>query len=672
MLRTFCLNRLKSCNIHGGTRNTGMPQLMNSVMVIVSAASRRGVFRAIRQAGHDQIRWVYFGEEVSTAVACERWLERRAKRIEIGEQLRDTAQRSRQAFIEYIGKLSEQHDSESWWLASLSEKNQYVSKVFLHACYVLVALRLIRERDDKGMLLLLVEDRAVRQCLCGQLEAIAESSWLYRERFGERFRVFIRETGEFWARFVHFIGQQFGRLLIARMFGSGAEIHRKYSTPLTLLHSWVDRRSFDESGAYRSINFGDLECYLVSQGRTVAIVPAILPALPFLSGVRALVRSGVPFLLPQRFLRMTDVLREAFRTMARPRPIRWPPFEGVDIFPLIEEDRRQDWLKGRERRNALYVAAVRRWREAGIPIKSFIYTFENHLWEKAYCLAFRRHYPGARLIGYQDANLPMMLLNFFVAKRERALVPLPDVLITNGRYSYNLLMESGHDQVRLRCGGALRYQHLVDLAAEARGTVAAARPVVLVATSMGVSLACELLWKTLQAFERETRVRVVIKCHPGLPFPALATALGLSRLPDHFEVSDLPVKELLRCCHVLFYMDSTTSLESLAMGIPPVHVASDLTLDLNPLEGAPETHRTVRTEEELRRAAVDPFVSSRPTIGGEEAISYFFGPVNDTFYRLFLDSDPQTGPERGRTDSMSEKVPSWIGTRSALQKSTLQ
>lgn len=645
---------------------------MKAVTVIVSAASRREVFRAIRQAGHDQIRWVYLGEAVLTAVACERWLGRRAKRIEIGERLRDTAQRLRQAFIEYTGKLSEQHHSESWWLSSLSEKNQYVSKVFLHVCYVLVALRLIRERDGKGMLLLLVENRAVRQCLRQQLAATAGNDWLSRDRFGERLRLIIWETVEFWARFVHFTGRQIGRLLLARLFAPGQEIHRKRGNPLALLHSWVDRRSFDESGAYRSINFGDLQRYLVSQGLTVAIVPAILPALPFLSGVRALVRSGVPFLLPQRFLRMTDVLREAFRTMARPRPIRWPPFEGLDISPLIEEDRRQDWLKGRERSNALYIAAVRRWREAGIPIQSFIYTFENHLWEKAYCLAFRRHYPGVRLIGYQDANLPMMLLNFFVAKRERTLVPLPDVLITNGRYSYNLLTESGHDQARLRCGGALRYQHLVDLAAEARGTVAAARPVVLVTTSMGMSLACELLWKTLQAFKAETPLKVVIKCHPGLPFPALATALGLSRLPDHFEVSNLPVKELLRHSNVLLYMDSTTSLDSLAMGIPPVHVASDLTLDLDPLEGAPETHRMVRTQEDLRRVVDNLSVSSELMTGGATAISYFFGPVNDTFYRLFLDSDPQTGPERGRTDSMPEEVASWVGTRSALQKSTPQ
>lgn len=615
---------------------------MNSVMVIVSAASRRGVFRAIQQAGHDQVRWVYFGEEVSTAVACERWLERRAKRIEIGERLRETAQRSRQAFIEYIGELSEQHHSESWWLSSLSEKNTYVSKVFLHACYVLVALRLIRERDGKGVLLFLVEDRAVRQCLRGQLLATAGSGWLYRDRFGERFRVFIRETGEFWARFVHFIGQQFGRLLIARMFATGAGIHRKCGTPVTLLHSWVDRRSFDESGAYRSINFWDLERYLVSQGRTVAIVPNILRTLPFHAAIRALIRSRVPFLLPQRFLRMTDVLREAFRTMARPRPIRWPPFEGVDISPLIEEDRRQDWLKGRERSNALYVAAVRRWREAGIPIKSFIYTFENHIWEKAYCLAFRRYYPSALLVGHQDANLSKMSLNFFVAKQEQTLVPLPDLVITNGQYSYDLLAGGGHDLARLRCGGALRYQHLVDLAAEARRTVAAARPVVLVTTSMGVSLACELLWKTLQAFERETWVRVVIKCHPGLPFKALAAALGLHRLPGHFDMSERPVSELLRRSGVLVSMDSTTSLEALALGVPVMHVASDFNLDFDPLEGVPEVRVTVRTSEELRRAAVDACDGAVATRAwrGREIISRFFAPLDAAAYGIFHDPGP--------------------------------
>lgn len=615
---------------------------MKAVTVIVSAASRREVFRAIRQAGSKQIRWVYLGEAVSTAVACERCLEGRAKRVEIGERLRETAQRSRQAFIEYIGELSEHHYSDSWWLSSLSEKNPYVSKVFLHACYILVALQLIGERDGKGVLLLAIEDRAVRQCLRGQLEATAGSGWLCRDRFGERSRVLVRETVEFWTRFVHFIGQQFGRLLIARLFAPGQEIHRKRGNPLALLHSWVDRRSFDESGAYRSINFGDLQRYLVSQGLTVAIVPSILRTLSFHAAVSALIRSRVPFLLPQRFIRMTDVLREAFRTMARPRPICWPSFEGVDISPLIEEDRRQDWLKGRKRSNALYMAAVLRWREAGIPIKSFIYTFENHLWEKAYCLAFRRYYPGTLLVGYQDANLPRMSPNFFMAKRERTLVPLPDLVITNGQHSYDLLAGGGHDQARLRCSGALRYQHLVDLAAEARGTVAAACPVVLIATSMGVSLACELLWKTLQAFERETRVRVVIKCHPGLPFKTLSAAIGLHRLPSHFDISEQPVSELLLRSSVLVYMDSTTSLEALALGVPVVHVASDHSLDLDPLDGVPDVRVTVRTSEELRRAAVgacDGAVAARVS-RGREVISCFFAPLDAAAYGIFRDPNP--------------------------------
>jgi len=620
--------------------------------VIVVPPTRRMVRRALKDSGSEAVAWCYFGETVSSAAACREWLDGLAERIEAGEFLQEMARDKRQSYIEFMGELSRRYSSDSWWLASLSEKNPYISKVFLRACSVLVADRLVRERDGKGILLLVVEDRALRQCLSGHLRPGLGNDLLCPEGFGEGFRVRVRQIAEFWARWVHFLGRQFSRLLIARMFVSGEEIQRRRGVGLTLIHSWVDSRAFDGTGAYRSIHFGDLDRYLASQGRTVAIVPGILPSLSFRSGVRALVRSGVPFLLPQRFLRLSDVLREAWRSLRRPPEIACPPFEHVDISALIEEDRQQDWMLGRPRVNAMLGSVVRRWYEAGIRIESFVYTFENHLWEKAYCLAFRRHYAGVRLVGYQNVNLPSLSLNFFVAEPERALMPLPDLLIANGRYSFELLAHDGHDPERLRCGGALGYLHLAGLAArEPARSLGSARDrsaprfTVLVTTSNGVPLACELLWKAIQAFTAELGIRVLIKCHPGLLFAALSSALGLDRLPANFEVCDRPVPELLRRCAALLYMDSTSSLEALAIGVPVVHVVSDFGLDIDHLERMSEVRLSARTPEELRRAvlsltqeAEEEGAAADRRRRGREVVTTFFGPSDEQAYRWFLDS----------------------------------
>lgn len=650
--------------------------------VIVTPPSKRTAIRALREAGSEPVAWCYLGETLRTELACRQWFEGLAERIEIGALLRETSRRSREPFIEYIGELSERHGSDTWWLGSLAEKNPYVSRVFLHACYVAVAERLLREREGTGALLLLVEDRAVRRCLRDHFAYRLGADVHCCERVGVDLRAWFDETLQFWVRWGLFIARHLGRIAIARgLVGreDRAVDGHGQGAGLTLIHSWVDGRCFDGAGAYQSVNFGNLDRYLAAQGRTVAIVPAILPALPFRAGVLALLRSGVRFLFPQLYLRPGDVICTAVRTIPKPPALAWPPFQGLDISALIEEDRRQDWLKGRPRTNLLHGAAVRRWRDAGIPIASFIYTFENHVWEKAYVLAFRRHYPDVRLIGYQDANLPRMALNFFVAQRERGLVPLPDVLITNGQYSHDLLMASGHVTTRLRCGGAIRYRYLAEPAVEQAGSTDApwggsedARPVVLVTTSIGESLACELLWKAIQAFGRELRVRVVVKCHPGLPFRALSGALGLDRLPPHFEVSVRPLRELLQGSAVLLYMDSTTSLEAVALGVSVVHVASDLDVDFDPLEGASEFRQTVRTPEELRLAVLGGAAVPRRASRGHDPMSYFFGPVDDTFYGWFLDSEIQAGLKSVRVESMPEGMSRRTGTRADLQKPTLR
>lgn len=625
------------------------------LQILIVAPPRRALSRALRRARGTSARWAYFGETVPKALTCSRRLQGIAEQVMIGPLLQEVGQKCRGEFIEYIGCLSAARASDSWWLGSVSEKNPYVSKLFLHACYLLTAERLMSGQAGGAPLLLVVENRAVRQTLATHLRAKKTVEVVWQEPWGSKVLGWLTETAECWVRRGWFVARHLGRIVAARLlqprpqdFGSPSGL--RAASGLMLLRSWVDQRCFPEPVTYRSINFGDLHHFLNAQRRPWAIVPSVLPTWSFWRGVRSLVRSGVPFLLPQRSLHATDVLRAVIRWGRRPKPEPCPLFQGADISLLILDDQRRDWVLGRSPTNALLGAAVRRWAEAGIPIHTFIYTFENHLWEKAFCLAFREFFPATRLIGYQDANLPAMALNFFVARGEASMVPLPDLLITNGRYSFDLLAQGGHDPARLRRGGALRYQYLAASERGCEGLNAKDRPdggnglFVLVTTSIGEPLAFELVWKVIQAFRSEVTIPVVLKCHPGLPFPALSSRLGIGSLPDHITVSHRPVPELLPRAAVLLYMDSTTSLEALALGVPLIHVSSDYGLDFDPLDGVPEVRASVRDPEQLFkavRAVLDsPARATDRTRCGQELSPKFFEPVDESVYRLFLGETP--------------------------------
>lgn len=620
-----------------------------SVTVVLSVASSRQICRALRQVDSDQVRWAYFGETVSMARACERWLAGRAEPVVLGGLLQEVAEKVREDYIEYVGRLSMRYASESWWLTSLSEKNPYISKVFIQACRVLAAQRLVSECKPGMTILIIVEDRALQTCLDKNLRRQTGCNLLSvgsRVALIDSLRIGIAQTVAFWSRRAWFVFRHLSRVVIARATQQNPKSLRNnpgQGTPQEgqpgriLIHSWIDGRSFAADGSYQSINFGDLERYFQAQQRSYAIVPAMLPACSFWKGVRTLSRSGAPYLLPHGYLTPFDILRSAGKGFARPQAAQWPLFHDMDISSLILEDQRRDWMVGRYPTNALLGAAVRRWAKAGIAVDSFIYTFENQVWEKAYCLAFRENYPSTRLIGYHDANLPRMALNFFVSKDELPILPFPDLLITNGQYSFDLLVRSGYSPMKLRCGGALRYRYLTAPIETSRTrTTHGERLTVLVTPSMVESLACELLWKVLQAFSNDTSTHVIVKCHPGLPFGKVSKRVGVYTLPRNFQVSEQPVRELLPESTVLLYMDSTTSLEALGLGVPLIHVGSELGLDIDHLSTFPDTRRTVREPRELLRAVHDIGNAAKAAERRPELISHFFGQVSDRTYGYFL------------------------------------
>lgn len=604
--------------------------------------------RALREAVMP-VRWSYLGEQLDLARACKQWIAERGMYEAAADLIREVSAAFRQDFIDYIGDLSRRHASDRWWLSSLSEKNPYVTKVFLRTCYLLVAERLVNSGPGDGVFVLVVEDPIVRRNLSDYLHARQIPVTSFRDPVVSLVRERLGLTVRFSIRFVWFILKHSGRILFVRTKRSPAWLnwlksHREGEQLLVLLHEWVDQRSFDQNGHYRSLNFGDLRERISSAGRTCVVVPGIIPTVSFPSAVQALLRSRVPFLLPEQYLKINDVIRVALAGCRAPESAVWPSFKGVDISTIILDDQREDWISGRYASNALLGQAVRRWAEAGAAVDTFIYPFEGHVWEKAYCLAFRKYLPKTRLIGYQDANLPSMSLNFFAATSEMSLLPLPDVVVTNGRYSFDLLKQSGYSPDRLRCGGALRYRYLRTQAVLQPEAYAENQPIrVLVTLSAYQPQASELLRKVLEELGEHAALRIVVKCHPLLPFSNLSRMMGLHRLPANVQMSDKPMSELLVQSRVLVYTDSTTCLEALAMGVPIIHLATEFGLDFDPLDRFLDIKEIAQKEGELLRSVLLLCDGQRSLLDrkhrGRQLASEFLGPVGDGTYSPFLNID---------------------------------
>ena len=631
-------------------------------VVVLAPPSRRTVRRLLRTPGKAAARWAYLGEDILRCLGTEDRLPGSWDRLEVAPHVRRGAAALRDLYIDYIGEMGERAASPEWWLRSLAEKNPNTSRAFWHLCRVKGCQDALAELGDRPQepVVLFVEGRHLRRCLARNL---AEAGCSVRTvgRWRDALCSCLVEPLEMVARRALFLARGAYRILLARSrfgFGPGSAGGRDGGPegPFVLLITWVDGRSFPEAGGFADPYLGDLARRLERRGKRVAILPLILGTIAYGTALGRLKGAGVPMLLPHAFLRLRDLLWAALRATRLPRDRGpYPPLGGLDVSDLLRGEQRQEWVSGRVAYDLLLPRLVPRLREAGLQIERVIWPFENHTWARGLVLAFRQEYPRARLLGYQHTSIPPMQLNFFLSRREAAIAPLPDRIVTNGAYSAALLATSGYGPGRIVAGGALRYRHVVQGAPQIGGRAERppGRPTLLLSASINPVEAAELIWGAVRAFGPGDGYRLLLKCHPATPFWKVARVLGMRSLPAHVALSEEPLPALLPQTDVMIYTSSTSCLEALALGVPVLHFTPSLVLDLDPLAALPHLRPSVATPRELamwtRQLLKDlpEYVSSR-RVEWRRTVHAFFGEVDEAVTDAFLErAAPASGAGRG-------------------------
>jgi len=601
---------------------------------IISPPSKRSVKKILKKMNGRKFKWAYLGEDVSRAISIDEMIRDKGERIETAEMLQGTARSLRQPYIDYIGKLSLERNSLTWWAGRLSEKNPYVSKTFLHACYIKVCADILKKYPNES-LVFLVEKRAVRRAI---LKNLSTSNLKHIESEGESIREALNDLKEFIMYKGWFLLNNIYRIAISK-YAYCMQKRAKLRKPLVLIHTIIDRRSFDEKGSYHESYFGRLPDHLKKSGKNVIVVPHVWGTVPYQKTVDNMAKSENVFLVPHAFLSVGDIFSAFFTTLANtPKKTVFPRFVDMDISELVYEDLKNDWIGMRVASDMLFYYLVKRLKEKQLHLDTVIYTFENQSWEKVLCSAVRKFYPSADLIGYQHSAFSLMHLNHFFSRYESNIVPLPDRIVTTGRHAKDIFIESGYPAEKVAQGGAVRYVYLLGSKMSTKRWNKD-KPIILVTPSIESSEAVELIWKTFKAFRHRSEYKVVIKCHPVMPFEKISGHLNI-KFPEHFVISNTPVAELLKESNVLLYTDSTTCVEAIATGVPPVHVESDLSIDLDKLDFNPGARASARSAEEIVKRVEDVISMDERELSRKRKIwngvvGNMFGKVDDSVYRLF-------------------------------------
>ena len=614
--------------------------------IIICSPKKSNIDKILKNVGDNQFKWAYFGENIPNTIYIDEKFIGKGKRLNIGNELQKIANAFRQPYIEYIGNLSVKNNSILWWVSSLSEKNPYISKTFLYSCYIRVAQSLIE--NNSNTIVFFVENRALRLSFVSNIRSTLNHEIIHIEpKLPTFFDSFI-DTLEFIIKHVWFLLNNVYRIILVKhIYKLNKTIHfkdqKETKNDLVLLHTWVDKRSFSKENKFHDAYFGALKDYIKGKNKNIVIIPSFLHTVSYSKSIKKILNCDGDFLIPAAFLKLSDILKILTMVMRKPDKKSYPYFENIDISNLAYNDYFNDWKNTRVASNLLFYCLIKNLKDSDLSIERLIYTYENHTWEKIFCMAFRDFFPLATIIGYQHGGFSMMLMNYFFSENERHIIPFPHKVITNGIYFENIFLRSGYDSTKIQCGGAIRYEYLTKLSKQIiqpnkikRNTIN-----ILVTPSIGKNDTTELVYKVVRAFEPLDMYNIILKFHPVMPYQQIANEINITSLPEHFKVSLQPISELLMECDLLLYTESTTCLEAIATGVHPINISSDIVIDCDFLDLVPEVRSKVRTENEIR-SKVQELLEMNPDefykikINAKNIAKEFLGEVDDSIFDMFL------------------------------------
>lgn len=562
------------------------------------------------------MKWSFFG---SDPVARAKLTDRFGSSAEVCSplSLSEIAEELRGAFIDSVGAQNYDEAELNWWVSAVSEKNPYVSDLFLNICRLRAATLAVSDiAPGKSELthIVIFDDPVVARTFARELSLQGAEHKLHVTPPPFMVRLKTSKLGTIVRR-VRLLQRMSKRSKLQQrrassMFGKPNEPSTSRSQRVVHLLDWIDNRSFPAGGGYQGIALGEMYKKLSENGYEPVLVPYILPGIQLGAALTKLNEAKVNYLPPELFLKPRDVLTAILRWDLS----RKPDFSEIkvgehDVSELFRSAYIRDARTNRPIDALLFYYALQRMAEHGIKIRSLTYPYECHVWEKPVLMALRRYHPGAKAYGVQHSTFWPMLLNYYFSTRGAELVPLPDTVLTNGPVYQRALIEAGYPESSVKVNGAIRYKELfgprrgkIETKERKPGSI-----VILLASSISRDKSVEFLNKCHELLASVKDCVVMLKCHPLMPFRSIEDAL-VHGLKDRLTVTDLPPGELLRNTDLLLYADTTVSLEALAAGVPVVQIRSELDINMDPLELLDESdewrkvHASVRNREEFERS----------------------------------------------------------------------
>jgi len=571
-------------------------------------------------------RWVYLGKNAEHREALIGLLGEKAL-VPLGCRLHMIAEKLRQPFLDFIAELGRiQEDQLGWWSSFCSWKSSTASDLFLLICYEHLVGQLLHEREEvESPLLVVIEDPWL---FCQLADAYARMPGIEFRGVVALRLLRIKASVRGVAARTRLAVRLVKNYLKQVWFWKWTKCNEPSEASIAL-YSYPQRPTIGGADGWNDQHsyFDDLDHLLSEAGYSVCRFSP-----PHVKGFeRALAQRSsyfkplILYATPLRILKAMMLSWHTFRPMGSELcglPVRW----------LLLRELWQDRGRASSFLHRVFFECVNRLLDVE-RLKLLIYPYENYPWEKMLVLAARAH--NVRTLGYQHGGgLARFMLSYFHGHGEVEWAPLPDLIVTSGPYSHELLATGGMPSTRLVMGGSLRYQYLGSDGETSplpqRGTPMR----ILVALPIERDLVQHLINTLRRAFPdggRHDGIEFLIKPHPTYPYPLTKKSF---RWPATIVGGSF--KKAVQTCMCVLYSGTSTGLEGLAMSRRVIRYRPELLLDTDRTDFLTKDDVVDCTDDDLRTKVLSVLHEGgqeRPCMTvSQDLLNNAFSPVDTTVW----------------------------------------
>jgi len=582
------------------------------------------------------LSWVYLGKNIREYNITKDYMSQIGNEIDASDSFHELSSDLRKPYLNYISALSEQSNNLNWWLSAVAYRNTTVSSTYRNLCHLKISCELIDQLASNETLIIITNLVVLESIQINRREKNPYTVNKRRNQFISSISRINYPIDLLSHRIIFLVRESF-KVILATII-----VRSKFTSINlnTLLISYLTSTNSSETTNFHESYFGDLAHSINKNITKLGIVPFIIRPTPYINALVKLKRSPIPMIIPHKYLSHLDILSTTVKSASmHKRRNTYPYFCNLDINNIIDSDIQSGHRKNTLPEALLMGAFIGRLQKLNWQITRCIYIFENQPWERSVCWQMRKSFPEAVLIGYQHARAPSLVLNFFLGDGEPDIAPLPNSVLTVGEYTRDSLIEGGHTPSTVKVSGSLRHI-LPKRSLEQDRSFKASQPI-LVATSISVDEAMELIRMALDLFPTPSSTDIIIKCHPQTPYSKMRKILNVN-IPDHITISTEPIEALLLKSSMMIYSGSTVCFQAISFEVPIIHFRPKFEFDLDPLEKSPQ----------LRLEAID-ITSLRDQVNwmlqcGDEykmqhkaqwnrLVSRMYSPINPDTYKAFTE-----------------------------------